>query len=212
MEIAQLVLEYLKVILSAPVMGGAVAITFLCLFRGEINALIGRIARIRFPGGELFASQQERTQAEIAPREQPPAPPQGQQVQLPPSVTLTPEQAQQVVGLIQSERAHAALWEYRYLNFFLARSTQLVLDWLGTLQQPISVNLLDSYLQAFIVDAQERLAILTALQNPHLIMIANNLVQITPKGREYLQWRGPLPATQLPNPGFQPPSKESRRG
>jgi len=101
---------------------------------------------------------------------------------------------QQIGHLLQSERANAFLWEYRYLNLFLARSTQLVLDWLGTLQQPISVNLLDSHLQAYIVDAQERVAILTALQNHHLILIQNNLVQITPKGREYLQWRGPLPA------------------
>lgn len=196
-DIAHLVLEYVKVLLSAPVIAGAVALTFLCLFRGEIRALIGRVFRIRFPGGELFASQQERTQAAIAPKEQPPGGPQGQQVQLPATVTLTPEQAQQVVAIIQSERANATLWEYRYLNFFLARSTQLVLDWLGTVQQPISVNLIDSYLQSFIVDAQERVAILTALQNHHLITIANNLVQITPKGREYLQWRGPLPATTV---------------
>ena len=196
-EIAKLVLEYVKVVLSAPVIVGALAMASLCLFRGEIRALIVRIWRIRFPGGELFASQQERSQADIAPRGQPPAAPQGQQVQLPATVTLTPEQAQQVVQLIQSERANAALWEYRYLNYFLARSTQLVLDWLGTLQQPISVNLIDSYLQSFIVDAQERAAILTALQNHHLITIANNLVQITPKGREYMQWRGPLPAIPL---------------
>lgn len=194
MEIAKLVLEYLKVVLGAPVIVGAVAMTFLYLFRGEIRALIYRIWRIRFPGGELFASQQERAQADIAPKGQPPAAPRGQQVQLPATFTLTPEQAQQVVPLIQSERANAALWEYRYLNYFLARSTQLVLDWLGTLQQPISANLIDSHLQAFIIDAQERMAILTALQNHHLITMENNLVQITPKGREYLQWRGPLPA------------------
>lgn len=193
-DIAKLILEYLKVVLSAPVIVGAIAITFLCLFRGEIRALIDRIWRIRFPGGEISASQQERAQADIAPKDQPPATAEAQQVQLPATVTLAPEQAQQVVQLIQSERANAALWEYRYLNYFLARSTQLVLDWLGSLQQPISVNLLDSHLQAFIVDAQERVAILTALKNHHLITIANKLVQITLKGREYLQWRGPLPA------------------
>ncbi len=194
LEILSLILEYLKVLLSAPVVAGAIAIVCLCLFRGEVRGLIARVGRIRFPGGELFASQQERTQADIAPKEQPPAVPQGQQPQLPATITLAPQQAQQIGHLLQSERANAFLWEYRYLNLFLARSTQLVLDWLGTLQQPISVNLLDSHLQAYIVDAQERVAILRALQNHHLILIQNNLVQITPKGREYLQWRGPLPA------------------
>lgn len=196
-DIVNVVLEYLKVLLSAPVIAGSVALACLCLFRGEIRTLIARVGRIRFPGGELFASQQERTQADIAPKEQPPAVPQGQRVQLPPTVALTPEQTQQLASFIQSERANALLWEYRYLNRFLARSTQLVLDWLGTLQQPISVNLIDSHLQAYIVDAQERVAILTALQNHHLITIANNLVQVTPKGREYLQWRGPLPTTPV---------------
>lgn len=194
-EVVSVVLEYLKVLLSAPVVAGTIAIVCLGLFRGEIRSLIARVGRIRFPGGEVFASQQERTQADLAPREDPPAVPQGQQPQLPATITLTPQQAQQIGHLLQSERANAFLWEYRYLNLFLARSTQLVLDWLGTLQQPISVNLVDSHLQAFIVDAQERVAILTALQTHHLILIANNLVQVTPKGREYLQWRGPLPAT-----------------
>lgn len=205
LDIARLVLDYLRVVLSAPVISGAVAVTVLCLFRGELRSLIGRIGHIRFPGGELFASQQQRARAELIASDQQPTPPEAQEVQLPSNVTLTPEQTRQVAGLLQSERANALLWEYRYLNFFLARSTQLVLDWIATLSQPISVSLVDSHLQAFILDAQERFAILAALQNHHLVTITNNLVRITPKGREYLQWRGPLPMAPLPNAGLQPP-------
>ena len=93
LEILSLILEYLKVLLSAPVVAGAIAIVCLCLFRGEVRGLIERVGRIRFPGGELFASQQERTQADIAPKEQPPAVPQGQQPQLPATITLAPQQA-----------------------------------------------------------------------------------------------------------------------
>jgi hypothetical protein len=108
-ESVSVVLEYLKVLLSAPVVAGTIAIVCLGLFRGEIRSLIARVGRIRFPGGEVFASQQERTQADLAPREDPPAVPQGQQPQLPATITLTPQQAQQIGHLLQSERANAFL-------------------------------------------------------------------------------------------------------
>ncbi len=147
MALAQLILEYLKVFLSAPPMAAAVVLVFTVLFRREIASLISRIARIKLPGGsEVFTSQQEKAQEEIASKQEAPPLPASSSVELPKNITLTPEQAQQVVQLVQSERANATLWEYRYLNFYLARSTQIVLDWLGTLQQPISIRLLDSYL------------------------------------------------------------------
>jgi hypothetical protein len=187
-------LEYLKVLLSGPPVAGTITIVCLCLFRGEIRSLIARVGRIRFPGGEVFTSQQERTQADIAPKQELPAVPRGEQPQLPATITLTPQEAEQIGHLLQSERANAYLWEYRYLNLFLARSTQLVLDWFGTLQQPMSMHLVDSYLLPLVPSAQERAAIITALESHHLIFLTPaNLVEISPKGREYLQWRGPLP-------------------
>jgi hypothetical protein len=51
MEEAKLALEYLKVFLSAPVLGGVVAIISLIYLGKEIKALIQRIAKIRLPGG-----------------------------------------------------------------------------------------------------------------------------------------------------------------
>jgi hypothetical protein len=153
-----MVLDYLKVLLSGPPVAGSIAIVFLFLFRGEILSLIARVARIRFPGGEVFTSQQDRAKADIAPNDELPDVPQGEQPQLPASITLTPQQAKEIVDVLQSERANTYLWEYRYLNLFLARSTQVVLDWLGTLQQPVSMNLVDSYLLPFVPSAQERAA------------------------------------------------------
>ncbi len=98
-----------------------------------------------------------------------------------------------MVHLIQSERANAALWEYRYLNQFLVRSTQLVLDWIAGLPNGISTAFFDSQLQAHISLANERFAILNALQRHHLISVRDGLIQVTDKGREYLSWRGPMP-------------------
>jgi hypothetical protein len=44
-----------------------------------------------------------------------------------------------------------------------------------------------------IPSATERKAILSALENHHLIQLENGLVSVTPKGQEYIEWRGPLP-------------------
>ena len=98
-----------------------------------------------------------------------------------------------VAELFQAERARAYLWEYRYLNYFLAYGTQKVLDWLACLPTRTSCDLFDTFWLPYIPSAEERRAIITALQAHHLIMIQDNLIEVTPKGREYIQWRGALP-------------------
>ena len=193
MDTPTLVLDYLKVLLSTPPVVGIVAIVFIATFRKQLGGLIDRAWKIKFPGGELSASQQDQTRTgptlPSADAKQLPAP----DVTLPSTIQVTPDQSQQIVRLIQSERANAALWEYRYLNYYLVRTTQLVLEWLAAQPQPVSMRLLDSFLQAPIPDANERTAIVTALQNHHLIALKADALTVTPKGREYLQWRGPLP-------------------
>ncbi len=106
-------------------------------------------------------------------------------------------QDERIQQLVRSERATAILWEYRFLNFYLARITQLVLGNLAE-RPPISVRQLDAELMAIVRDPVERKAILDALTTHHLVSTTGDLIEITPKGREYLQWRGPLPASNEP--------------
>jgi hypothetical protein len=95
--------------------------------------------------------------------------------------------------MIQSARATAYLWEYRFLNRFLVRHTQGVLDWLAT-RAPMLMHQIDAELIPFIQSSEERNAIIRALSNHHLITVgADGLVEVTPKGHEYREWRGPLP-------------------
>ena len=190
MEIARLVLEYIKVLTSPAILALAGVIFFILYYKAEISALLTKPLRIRFPGGEVTTSQLEKA-TEALPNAEvgvPPAPPP----QLPQNV-LTPEQVQQIEDAFKAERARAALWEYRYLNYFLARSTQHVLDWLGGLGVNTTTAMLDSFWLPFIPSAAERNAIITALQAHHLIQIHGEVIEVTPKGREYIQWRGPLP-------------------
>jgi hypothetical protein len=188
MEIAEMVLEYLRVILSAPPMGAATVIMFLLLFREDIKALLLRVASIRLPGGtELLTPQSQRQEEET----NTPLP----EVQLPvvEIANLSTQQRQEIENLIKSERANAYQWEYRYLNHFLVRGTQVVLDWLASMPQPVSIHFASSFWLPIIPSTDERVAIVKALEAHQLIQVKGDGIEVTPKGREYLQWRGPLP-------------------
>ncbi len=194
MEAAKLVLEFFRVLLSAPTVAGAIAVVFIAVFRDDIRALMRRVAKIRFPGGEVSTSQAERT-SEVAPTAaaEPKVPP-GEQVTLPQNIALTPEQVKQLGDIFQAERARAYLWEYRYLNYFLVPLTQRVLDWLAGLKDRPTYPLYDSLLTQAVPKAEERKAIIDALAAHHLIQLKGDFIEVTPKGREYIQWRGPLPS------------------
>lgn len=101
-------------------------------------------------------------------------------------------QVQAVKEIFLAERARAYLWEYKYLNYYLVRSTQVVLDWLVKQPQRITFSYFDSYWNTLLPDPRERIAIIQALENHHLISIEKELITVTEKGKEYHSWRGPL--------------------
>ena len=197
MEVAKLVLEYLKVLLSPQLIAGGIATAFLWIFRPELRSLFNRIAKIKLPGGtELSTSQIDRSNEELpAKGEQPkPLPAESSEVvALPSNLTLSPEHLQTLEEAFAAERARAFLWEYRYLNYFLARSSQRALDWLAGLSVRTTIPTFDAFWLPIFPNAQERQAIVTALQAHYLIILVGEMIEVTPKGREYLQWRGPLP-------------------
>jgi len=191
MSIPQLILEYIKVLLSVQVVAGVVCFAILCIFRDDLRALLLRIAKIRFPGGaEVSTPQTARREETAAGAAKLPSPPE-EEVKLP--VTLQPDEAEKILELFQAERAKAYLWEYRYLNLFLAFNTQKVLDWLASLPSRTSSGLADAFWLPYIPRPEERSAIITALQAHYLIMIEDDLISVTPKGKEYIEWRGALP-------------------
>jgi hypothetical protein len=193
MQTSQLVLEYLNVLLSPQVIGGFVVAGFVLIFREDIKALFVRIAKIRLPGGAELSTSQSAKLDEEPKDKKPPLPPPSDAVKLP--ATLNPPESKEVRELLDAERAIAYLWEYRYLNYFLVPNTQIVIDWLASLQIRPTVKLYDTVWLPAIPSPTERRAILNALQTHYLITIDKELIEVTPKGREYIQWRGPL---QLP--------------
>ena len=197
MNVAQyeLALGYLRVLLSAPPMTVVIVLVLVCVFRDDLSAIMSRIATIKFPGGELSTTSQKDRPTETGPNELP----QGAtgpdaETALPDGLTLTPQQQELLRDFIQAQQATSRLWEYRYLNFYFVRSTQLVLDWLASLQNRPSIEMFDALWLPAIPSADDRKAVLAALQNHNLITVRETMLEITGKGREYLQWRGPLPA------------------
>ena len=98
--------------------------------------------------------------------------------------------------MFSAERARATLWEYRYLNYFLVPRTQHLLTWLAGLPSRTTVSFFHSAWLPLIPDPNERQAIITALHAHELVAISEELIEVTPKGRDYIQFRGPLPPAE----------------
>ena len=137
---SELALGYLRVLLSAPPMTVVVVIVLVCVFRSDLKAIMSRIATIRFPGGELSTTSQIDRQEKTGPDELPPGS-TGQNTALPEGLTHSPEQQELMRDFIQAQQSTSRLWEYRYLNFYFVRNTQLVLDWLASLQNRPSIEM-----------------------------------------------------------------------
>ena len=191
-----MVLEYLEVLLSAPPLFSIVAIVVICRFNREVRDLLSRVATIKLPGGAEFAMQQSRIGVDD--ESAAPADADDIAVQEINHLELTSDQQQRVEQLVRTQIATARRWEYRYLNYFLVRTTQLALDWLVGLTGPITYEDYDSCFLPIVPTARERQAMVAALAAHYLIEIdqESNSITLTPKGREYHEWRGAL--TPLP--------------
>ncbi|MES9912322.1 MAG: hypothetical protein ABW126_08020 [Candidatus Sedimenticola sp. 4PFRAG1] len=197
MEISKIVLEYLKVLLSAQVVICATTLTFFLLFKNEFKSLLNRIASIKIGGAEL-AAPQPLTQSEREKAIEP-----AEDVDLPDSINVRdPKLQEDLRNAFTAERARAHLWEYRYLNYFLVHNTQRVLDWLIGLETSPTFAMYDAWWQASISTASERRSIIQALEEHNLVVLQNEVIAVSPKGQEYAEWRGPLP-----NEGSSAPNK-----
>lgn len=188
MEIAELILNYLKVLLTWPVISSIVFLVFIFQFKEDLKALILRIAKIKLPGGAELTTPQSMRLEENENKTLPKTGTESLDQKLPDG--LTSYQRDTVEKLVNSHKATSYLWEYRYLNLYLVPNTQIVLDWLINLKQPIDYSFYDSFWLPSISSATERNAIISALETHHLIQQnSSGLITVTPKGKEYHEWR-----------------------
>ena len=187
-----MILEYLTVLLSAPPLLATLILIGIHRFSDDIKDLLSRVAKIRLPGGAEVATQQSRGIDD----EEATTPPNTEQIPVQGiPADLTPAHQQEIARLVRSHIATAYLWEYRYLNYFLARTTQFALDWLVGLAEPTTYSHYDSSFLLMVSSARERQAMIAALATHRLIQLDDQTqtIAVTPKGREYHEWRGTLP-------------------
>ena len=68
-------------------------------------------------------------------------------------------------------------------------NTKNVLDWFYTLNKSITVSLFDNMWKYIIPDQKERDVIISVLLNHYLLSKTSDILEITPKGKEYKEWR-----------------------
>lgn len=192
MEVAKLVLEYFRVALSPQMVVGTIGVIFFCLFKSEIRSLLSRIAKFKWGSAEVSAPQlpaDVSAKNDVAP---PPVTEGNQQgLVLPVDANIAPDERLRLEQTFLAERARAHLWEYRYLNQFLVYNTQRVLDWLASLPNAPTFAMYDAWWHSEIQSADQRRIIINVLESHNLIRFNGELLEVTPKGREYIQWRGP---------------------
>lgn len=186
MEWWHLALDYLKVLLTPQIVVVVGIVWFANTFKKNIADLIDRIKAIRFPGGEVSTPQLEKIKDEKPIEDN--TSPEPQSADLP--ANIQENDTETLKSLYNTERARAYFWEYCYLNYYLVQRTQTTLDWLSSCSGPISTALYDNLTSPTVTEPKERKAILDALEKHYLVSIENDLITVTPKGREYIEWLG----------------------
>lgn len=115
--------------------------------------------------------------------------------------------AEEIASLKQAldqQRAMSYRWEYSYLTVSLPPPSQMVLDWLyGQRNTPPTITWFNKNTEMY--DTGQRDAILRPLHNHFLFQYTPaGLMRITPKGCEYVEFRGPY---QIPNMERNPDDK-----
>ncbi len=191
----ELTLEYLKVLLSTHVVMVVMAFVFIKIFKENIASLIDRIKVIEFPGGKVSTPQLEKMKDDVTIESN--ALPESQSANLPANIKENDIEA--IKSLYAAERARSYFWEYSYLNFFLVQRTQLTLDWLASCPSPVSVLLYDTFTSPTVPAPKERKAILAALESHYLVLVENELISVTEKGHEYIEWRKKVHQSSVSN-------------
>ena len=185
-------IEFLKIILSTQAVTGASCLTFIFVFKKEIKSYIDRIAKVKTPGGgEVSTPQQDKKTEKEFIDNSAPLDPAKEDEKIP--STLNDTELEQVKDLLSAERTRAYIWEYNYLNYFLVPTTQHILDWLSACTTPVSTSLFHTFWTPIVSKPTERDTILSVLENHYLIIIENDLIAVSPKGEEYIGFRGKMP-------------------
>lgn len=181
----EITLAYLRVLLSWPVIGGAAIFTAGAVFRTEFQSLLRRVASLEFAGAKLVTQKtalEEAAEGTVPRPNEAPAPDDALN-----GLELDEQTHNRLEAIFQAERVATLTWEYRYMNYYFAPSTQAVLNWLMGTGQPTTIDAYHAHWANRLIAVGEQDAVLVALERHACIQIAGQTINLTDKGKEYAQ-------------------------
>lgn len=184
--------EFLKVILSPHIVWGGILVFFAFRFKSNfsqlLKAITDRVKNVQGykktkEGHELtFRKEQSSENDKILPNTSD-NPPTGSPEKIDESIWSedSTENITLLRELVKPERAMRYLWKYRYLNYFFARHTQLVLDWFVGLESSPSYQLFDNFWFQLIPDKEERQTVIDVLSAHFLIQLTEGDIMRLPQ-------------------------------
>lgn len=96
-----------------------------------------------------------------------------------------------LVKMLEQARGAALYWEFAHLSLFLVPKTQWVLSWIAGSEVQVTRNLFESVWPLWnFGDVAERDAVYAALLGNGLIAQHDAILEVTQKGRAFLQFMG----------------------
>ena len=182
------ILRISELILSPQVVAGLIIIIALTTFKEDIRGVLKRFARIKLPGGTELEMQQ-LNQSEYSTSKQMDLLSESEnefRKNMEAKIEENEQQIESIQKIAVSNFRESRLWEFRFLNYFLVYNSQRVLDWFNNCPEGITPSSFDSLWMGFIPSPDQRKAIIGAL------ITTEDIIVITEKGKEFIQWRGPL--------------------
>lgn len=170
-----MVLEYFKLFISWPFLSAVCFIIAIFLFKEAIQTWL-KSMKIDYKDLSVYSQSNKKITEEEKRVEKEPSPPQDNM------------DKSKLVEVGTQWKSLAYYWEYRYLGYYLVPHTKDVLKLLYDANSEFLLNVLDVVMCKTIPEARERIAVVDALQQHYLIQIQDNMVSITEKGKEYIEF------------------------
>lgn len=174
MKTSLVVLEYLRLFFSWPVIVGTCVVFITLRFKAAIDSFVRNIA-LRTPGGFVLWAQQQQHVMRMGPE----------------------ESRKAIEGLIQQ----ATFWEYSYWSLHLVPKTQAVLRWLAKQPGVAYQGFCSQWPLWAFGPHSEREAVLNALRVSGMLQDPEGFLRVTAKGNEFLRFLDAMaPAAYVQSP------------
>ena len=187
----QIILEYLKVILTWPVAIFIISLVFLIKFSDSIRKYIAKITELTLPGGTTVKTQPESSISVDKTMEEKGVRLSQEEIQIVAEklneLDVRIEENKQKEEIINYLAYRSEFFEFSYLNYFYVPKTKQILKWLS-----LSTNATKKMYHILWdnINAVERDIIFSVLLNYGMVTYdpSNDSLNITDKGRRFIKF------------------------